>query len=302
MNITLFSKGSSSLVALMAASSLLILSACGKNKSYDSEYLLGNDQAILGGSSVESADVISKSTVALISLSELGGTSICTGTLITKRLVLTAAHCVIDDTASQLNGTITPYSRIIAKFGVDMTENDSSKIVSAIDLRVHGDYLNGLTSAEMPKANWGDIAILKLAKDAPLGFNPAKILNNANILTEGQTVTLAGFGVTQMNPERVQAKNLMKVEVKIQNAKFSETEITMSSGPAGACHGDSGGPAFTKDSKGQLVVFGVTSRSVTQEGGSTCTDGSIYTSIPAQIDWIRKAVASLAKVSKPAAR
>jgi len=301
MSITLNTKGSSSLVAALAASSLIILSACGKNKSYDSEYLLGSDQAIIGGSTVETTDVISKSTVALISLSELGGTSLCTGTLITKRLVLTAAHCVIDNTASQLNGTITPYSRIVAKFGVDMADTDSTKIVSAVDLRVHGDYLKSLTSNEMPKTNWGDIAILKLAKDAPLGFVPAKVLNNASILNDGQNVTLAGFGVTQMKPEEVQAKNLMKVDVTIQNAKFSETEIAMSSGP-GACHGDSGGPAFTKDSKGQLVVFGVTSRSVTESGGSTCADGAVYTSIPAQIDWIRKAVTSLAKVSKPVAQ
>ncbi len=77
-------------------------------------------------------------------------------------------------------------------------------------------------------------------------------------------------------------------------SKFSDDEVLFQQYKgSGACHGDSGGPAYTKDLSGHLVVFGVTSRSATAEGGSTCLEGSVYTNTAAYNDFIAKGVASL---------
>jgi len=76
--------------------------------------------------------------------------------------------------------------------------------------------------------------------------------------------------------------------VKLSNAKFTETEILFNfMDGKGACHGDSGGPAFAVIN-GKLFVIGVTSRAPSLSGGETCLEGAVYTSVPAHIEFLRQ--------------
>jgi secreted trypsin-like serine protease len=106
-------------------------------------------------------------------------------------------------------------------------------------------------------------------------------------LVNGADVELAGYGITD-GKTRAGAGTLRKVEVKVSNAHFSATEVLFDQrNQAGACHGDSGGPAFLKV-EGVSYLFGVTSRGY-QDSQNDCAQYSIYTNILAQSSFIQKA-------------
>lgn len=228
------------------------------------------NQGIVGGEEVKAASEVAKSTVALGH--PLYGV-FCTGTLIAKNLVLTAGHCT---------GIVQDPRQLWVIFS--LTPN-TAKIAQG--RRV----LGGKTTDAWPKLtplqekNWGDIAVLKFEGNLPEGYAPAVLLGNPTLLQDGMDVTLAGYGLASMKPE-VDPEKLMEATVKLTESKFSETEIRFGQeNGKGACHGDSGGPAYTMI-KGRLNLIGVTSRSATSAGGATCLEGSIYTSVATQIEFL----------------
>lgn len=139
----------------------------------------------------------------------------------------------------------------------------------------------------------GDIAVLRFLDEAPLGYYPVRVMTSPQLLQKGLPVTLAGYGLTDMQPEQVDPFKLMKADVTLADAAYSKSEILFDfSNGKGACHGDSGGPAYAT-LNGKLTVIGVTSRAPNFAGALTCEEGAIYSSIAAHMDFIRKAARDL---------
>ncbi len=277
--------------------------ACGQSRDVQSlnvEQAAG--QGIVNGTAVEESDVVSRSTAALyLKFPQSERVSqFCTATLIGKRVLSTAAHCLL--AVSQGTGLevseLIPHLRVA--FGLKRTEVLDGANVTFITVKqavVHPDFkLDALETANETTAI-PDIALLQLSQDAPSGYVPATLLRDEAQLIEGTSLILAGYGLTAAQPVAVAATELRRADVRVLTAKFNPTQFSylVTEGKS-ACSGDSGGPAFLASSVGSgLVLAGVTSF-----GDRGCESLGVYTSIPALVKWIDQEVANFDQQTQPA--
>lgn len=299
--------------SLVAALSVTMLSACGNQSTQKDGQIASN---IIGGSTSTLDFQKENGIVALLSLVEQKkeapaetpkegesatpqaandndkpevGMSICTGSLISKRVILTAAHCVDSE---NLKG-------VLAIFTNDITAEDApTKAIPVGRVELHPDY-----------DGQNDMALVFLRSDAPEGFKLAK-LPASDITSElkGKSVTLAGYGVTTplvnkigMDPDSGELvviplptegdgvlRQVSGIETLAISPDAKEFMVSGYGGTKGACHGDSGGPAYLAQEDGSFLLVGVTSRGTNPIGN--CDRQAIYGSVAAQMDWIRKFV------------
>jgi hypothetical protein len=163
----------------------------------------------------------------------------CTGTLIAPRLVLTAAHCVIDP---RLGGALE------VLFGSDAAAPDAV-IRRVSQVAVHPEY--------RADGDPADLAVLVLAETAPVSPVPLNATPLDGTLV-GQSVRLVGFGQTNPGGAPPGTKRSGTATVsEVQSALFRIVP-----GPSLSCQGDSGGPLFGPEGGqqgGNEVLLGVTS-------------------------------------------
>ena len=239
----------------------------------------------------------------IVTKNELGeqSMSICTGTLIAKNIVLTAAHCVA-------NPRIT---KIAAVFKTDAETATKADLRFGQTSMIHPGY----NPIKRSNGSNDDIALVKLQSDAPANFKFANLPNSINSvdLLLNTKVTLAGYGVTNSIVNKsvidknghediiplksVGSGTLRKVDnIPIVAISPDKKEILLQQSKSrGACHGDSGGPAFTHLMNGTAIQVGLTSRATNLLGN--CNEGAIYTSVAAYLPWINATAAKLQAVS-----
>lgn len=265
--------------------SLVALVGCGANKggltrTADGQLVSG----IIGGKPVPANSQIAKSTVAVIDLKR---GAICTASILNNEVVLTAAHCV--------KGGANEDYRIV--FGPNILEKTGIKAVrKVVAKRYNGAWDQGELAPDDAK-DLGDIGVIKFTGGLPAGYAPARLLSNTSLLKTDAVVTLAGYGLTD-GVAKTGEGSLRYVEVKIQQGNFSKTEVLVDQSQGkGACHGDSGGPAFVQEKDGKLSLFGITSRGYNDKG-DTCGVSAVYTNAIAQAAWVKAALASMSAAQK----
>ncbi len=305
---------------------------------------LENQTGIIGGEAVKSTDPIASSTVSLVAMvetedgqqAEFG----CTGSIIAKNLVLTAAHCIPGKEYKRV--------AIAIVFHTDM-QKASRAVVRYVDTYLsHPEYGAGdkrlqatierlkkegnptgegvtLTDLEQGADN-NDIAVVRFQGGLPEGYKVAPILADESVLTAGKSVTLAGYGLTEVVKTKVDPKtypdfekavkehvvqchyvsgDCFTLENKNENilkktdvtviAPFGETEMDLDQTKGkGACHGDSGGPALV-EVEGIQYVWGITSRGTGQGGIDDCSEIATYTKVKPHAGFIQWAAKNLQK-------
>ena len=251
---------------------------------------LPDSSAIVGGTAVSSNDPISKSTALLLGLkvkkigggSIITGYSICTATLVSNNIVLTAGHCSAKNPRTSF---LLFSTQIPTDWENFINSIPTNPLVRQVAAGVTAPGWKALKDGQM--TNWGDIALLRFVGDAPKGYGPAKLAPKSLGLRSQQTLILAGYGLTD-GVNKTSAKQLMKAPVNIANANFSETEMKMDNTDGrSACHGDSGGPAYAKTAMGSSVLAGITSRSdIMTDPNSKCIGKTIYTKVQPYLGWI----------------
>jgi secreted trypsin-like serine protease len=195
----------------------------------------------------------------------------CTGTALTRDLVLTAAHCVLPGADYKL-----------VEF--DTARRPSLKDVAQI-VRHPGFSLKTLFAHRAT----ADLALLKLAGPLPAAIAPA-LLSGRRVVQAGEIFTVAGYGVTVRGDGRTGGT------ARIADLAATGTPGTLQirlTDPAtrgeraglGACSGDSGGPAF-EDAGGRLAMIGLVSWSTGPANSAGCGGLTGITPLLLYRDWI----------------
>ncbi len=198
------------------------------------------------------------------------GFSMCTGSLITPKIILSAGHC----------GEDIPLDMVVslgsAFFGPSVAQANDE--VGFVSMSVHPEYVGLGSNGSGQTLPEFDLALLELehAVDVPpIWFNEKKLGNRAI----GKEVTSVGFGITSSAGQGGGTKRSAVLTVDRIDEMFVLSETSTNDNGGQICSGDSGGPQYYKDpDTGEWVQWAVHSwgdQNCLFESGSTRTDVAV---------------------------
>jgi secreted trypsin-like serine protease len=237
--------------------SVCSLTACAVEGT-DDDAVANDEQSIIGGTT----DNGDPSVVAIFAHAP-GATSgsLCTGTVISSRTVLTAAHCVDPRVvgAGQVFEVLT---------GTNLNTATSLAVAStAFDPAFD---VNNLGAGH-------DIGAVRLAAATTL---PAIAVNRGHTLTN-VPVRLVGYGTNTHANAGAGTKRQATTSIVAANALL----VQIGTSNRQTCHGDSGGPAF-QTLNGVPTIIGTTSFGSDNSPTSVCFGGGIDTRVDAVLAFI----------------
>lgn len=204
-------------------------------------------QDIVGGQATDALPAVG-------ALTRFGGTH-CTGTLISPRRVVTAAHCLDGVSASSLRFVIGP------------SLGQAQAVIRVASVTPHPSY--------NPFQLTNDIGYVDLDSDAPVA--PMALLPAMDQSWVGRELVFVGYGNSNGFS---QTGSGIKRFVTMPIQQVMPTQFSYAVPGKNTCNGDSGGPAFAQVD-GQLLLAGVTSF-----GDANCVQFGVDTRTDTYLDFL----------------
>jgi secreted trypsin-like serine protease len=218
----------------------------------------------------------------------------CGASVIERRWLLTAAHCVFDER----RGGVRAVEWITAYEGSNQYKRGKSLRVA--EVHVHRQYK--VVNDQLTN----DLALLKLERDAEAPRQKLASYHGVGaFLSEGNTATVVGWGNTETQGYKP-SPILLQANVPIVGQKACLSiypnvgQVAFCAGyPQGGvdtCQGDSGGPLFVAGSNAEPVQAGITSF------GKGCAQPNaygVYTNLGLYEQWIKELVPNAYFVAPP---
>ena len=232
---------------------------------------------------------------------ELSFIGFCSGTLVGRHTVLTAAHCF---DPHLLPGGVA--AKVI--FEIERLENSQALAFNVFKSSNHPLYNTQPGVRAVPRLSDNsstflsydhDIAVLVFNGTAPKNYQIAKMASNLTSNHAGETEHVYGFGRSvDYNGDAdeivIQSSGVLRegsVQIKDNFLMLSDRYyIEKNSNNQMSCQGDSGGPHFL-EGKNSKIVIGVTSAALGRtlaNGRKSCLDEAQVTKVAPFYQWIKK--------------
>jgi V8-like Glu-specific endopeptidase len=173
---------------------------------------------------------------------------VCTGTLINKCTVLTAAHCVIKEENKKITSSL---------FFINSIRVEGKDII-----------VSSYYDSAMPvnEKMYFDVALIKLVKSINIPFYSIPIQEDT-LLESGTSIDVWGYGKSSTGGSGTLRKDTGKINIA--------NDFIMQFTGASVCPGDSGGPSFFEGTWNQIGIHSVTSNTNSAGCGKLGTDARV---------------------------
>lgn len=236
--------------------------------------------AMVGGAPAVDANAY-RSEIMILS----GRGNLCTGIVLARDLVLTAAHCIepgVTYKFYEINAERQPVFHDLAKTAI------------------HPQFSKKTFDANRATP---DLALLKAAAPLPARYLPAVLSPQRPRVGTGERFAIVGFGVTVPRDNR-SAAVLRRADL-VATGQPGNLQLRLVD-PAtkgempglGACTGDSGGPVY-EERDGRRMVYGVISWTTGPKFGEGCGGLTGVTPLELHLTWIGEAARKLGSPLRP---